>query len=254
MSGPRSDSEWQALLAGFAVAPASLVADRELRRRTDSKFVLTPRAAGELLRGIGGDYAMLTTGNGPLAAYRTLYFDTPGLDLFHAQRRDRRIRHKVRIRHYPDRRLSFLEVKTRRSELETVKVARARDYDDDELSVDDQRFVRAHTSIAEPLVPQAWTDFRRLALLGISTHERITIDCDLEVRMGSRSKSFANVAIVEVKQWPYSRGTPMMSALRAGGWREGWLSKYCAAIAFLRPEVRCNRLLPGLRALERSAA
>jgi hypothetical protein len=254
MSGPKSASDWQGLLAGFASAPLSLLAERELRRRTDSKFVLTPHAAGELLRGIGGDYALLTNGNGALASYRTLYFDTPGLDLFHAQRCDRRVRHKVRIRHYPDRRLSFLEIKTRRSELETVKVLRPRDYDDDELSADDHAFVRAHTGIGERLVPQAWTDFRRVALLGILTLERFTIDLGLELRVGQRSKSFDGVAIVEVKQWPYSRATPVMTALRAGAWRERWLSKYCAAIALLRPEVRRNRLLPGLRALERSAA
>jgi hypothetical protein len=32
-----------------------------------------------------------------------------------AVRRGRRVRHKVRIRHYPDRRLTMFEVKTRRS-------------------------------------------------------------------------------------------------------------------------------------------
>ena len=244
----------RALLARFKTAPPSLIAERELRHRTDSKFVLTPAAAVELLSEIRDDYALLTNGNGALAEYRTLYFDTPALDFFHAQRRGRRVRHKVRIRHYPDRRLSFLEVKTRRSELETVKVIQARDYDDDDLSADDHVFVRDQTGIMERLVPQAWTDFRRLALLGVLTHERVTIDFDLEVSMGERSRAFPGVAIVEVKQWPYSRTTPVMAALRAGGWREGWLSKYCAAIGFLRPEVRRNRLLPGLRALERSAA
>jgi hypothetical protein len=242
------------VLARFAPAPPSLLAERELRHRTDSKFVLTPLAAGDLLAAISDDYALLTNGNGALASYRTLYFDTPALDLFHAQRRDRRVRHKVRIRHYPDRRLSFLEVKTRRSELETVKVARERSYDDDELSADDHTFVHTQTGIAERLLPQAWTDFRRLALLGIQTHERVTIDFDLDLRIGERSKSFAGVAIVEVKQWPYSRATPVMATLRSGGWREAWLSKYCAAVAFLRQDVRRNRLLPGLRALERSAA
>jgi VTC domain-containing protein len=254
MSGPRSDSDLQVLLGRFAPAPPSLLAERELRRRTDSKFVLMPRLAGELLAAITDSYALLTNGNGALAEYRTLYFDTPALDLFHAQRRDRRVRHKVRIRHYPDRRLSLLEIKTRRSELETIKVVRERPYDDDELSADDRAFVLAHTGIGEPLVPQAWTDFRRLALLGVGTPERVTIDFDLEVGMGERRVSFGNVAIVEVKQWPYSRATPVMAALRAGGWRECWLSKYCAAIAFLRPDVRRNRLRPGLRALERSAA
>jgi hypothetical protein len=91
-------------------------------------------------------------------------------------------------------------------------------------------------------------------LLGLWTNERVTIDLDLGVEMGPRKKSLPGVAIVEVKQWPYSRTTPVMSALRAAGWRAGWLSKYCAAIAFTHPGARFNDLLPGLRNLERGAA
>lgn len=259
MSGPRSDSsagptsqEWRDLLARFPAAPPDLIVRRELRRRTDSKFVLTPASAAELLLAITGDYTVLGAGDELVAAYRTLYFDTPELEFFHEQRRGRRVRHKVRVRHYPDRRLTLLEVKARRSEIETTKFWRKRAYGDNALDSADQAFVDLHTGIHRTVFPQVWTDFRRVTLLGIRANERVTIDLDL--RMGPHGRSFPAVAIVEVKQWPYCRGTPVMSAMRAAGWRPGWASKYCSAIALTHPELHPNALLPGLRDLERGAA
>lgn len=246
--------EWEDLLGAFPMASPELSVHRELRRRTDSKFILTPDGAAALLPGLSKDYAVLSAGAELVASYRTLYFDTAHLDFFHAQRRGRRVRHKVRIRHYPDRSVTFLEVKKRRSDVLTTKVWREREYADNELTSEDQAFVESQTGIGRNVLPQDWTEFRRTTLLGLGTNERITIDLDLGVGMGPREKSFAGVAIVEVKQWPYSRTTPVLSALRAGGWRAGWLSKYCTAIAFTHPDVRVNELLPGLRNLERGAA
>jgi len=246
--------EWGSGLARFPVAAPNLVLARDLQRRTDLKFILTPREAVELLPALEGGYARLTTGNGPVALYRTLYFDTPELDFFHAHRRNRRIRHKARARHYPDRRLSMLEIKTRRSGLETRKVWKEREYDDDTLRPEDQMFIRAHTGIDRDVFPQAWTLFRRATLLGLRVSERVTIDFDLEVIGEGHERTLDGVAIVEVKQWPFSPESPALSALRGAGRRPGWVSKYCAAIAFTRPGVRLNALLPGLRALERMAA
>jgi hypothetical protein len=246
--------EWLELLAAFPSATPELIVQRELRRRADSKFLLPPGAAAELLPKLTGRYAVLSAGGEVFASYRTLYFDTPELDFFHAQRRRQRVRHKARVRHYPDRRLSLLEVKMRKGDLETTKIWREREYGRSELSADDQAFVRFHTGVRRGVLPQAWTDFRRLTLLGIETNERITIDLDLGVKMGARARSISELAIVEVKQWPFSRRTPVMSALRAAGWRPGWVSKYCAAVAFTHPDVRANELLPGLRILERGAA
>ena len=246
--------DWNRLLDGVPLATPELIVRRELRRRTDLKFVMPLPAAAEFVRALGDDYAVLTAGAERFAFYRTLYFDTPDLALFHAHRRGRRVRHKVRIRHYPDRGVAFLEVKTRRSALETTKTWREREHGDSELSQDDQAFVSLHSGNTTQVLPQVWTHFRRLTLLGLHLNERITVDLDLDVAMGSSRRSFASLAIVEVKQWPFYRGSAALSALRAAGWRAGWASKYCTAIASIHPEVRLNQLLPGLRAFERVAA
>jgi len=245
-----SNGDWEELVARFQEAPLELAIQRELRCRADSKFILPPSAAAELIRALTGDYVALAAGAGLVASYRTLYFDTPELDFFHAHRRSRRVRHKVRVRHYPDRRITLLEVKTRKSELQTIKEWRIREYGDHELSADDQAFVAAHTGIDRGVRPQVWTDFRRLTLLGAHTNERITVDVDVAFTMGMRSRRLDDVAVVEVKQWPFSRNTPVMASLRGAGWRPCGISKYCAAVTLMRPEVRHNRLLPDLRALD----
>lgn len=261
MSGPRSASSlpvssigWWELLRRFPRAPGELLALRDLPRRTDCKFIATPSAAAELVRSLPAGYAVLPANREMFASYLTRYFDTEELDFFHAHRRGFRVRHKVRIRHYADRRVTFLEIKTRSSELRTTKTRREREYGNETLTADDQAFIDLQTGIGRNVARQVWTDFRRLTLLGIETNERITIDLDLAVGAGSEAASLGAVAIVEVKQWPFDRSTPVMSALRARGLRPGWLSKYCVAVARTRPGVRLHRLLPGLRALERAAA
>lgn len=225
-----------------------------MRRRTESKFVMPVSAAAALLRALASDYAVLRAGSALVAAYRTLYFDTADLEFFHAHRCGRRVRHKVRIRHYPDRAVSFLEVKTRLSEDQATKARRPRPYDDSELGPDDVDFVRAHVAGERALYPQAWMDFRRLTLLGLQTEERVTIDLDLRVTTAWRTETLPDLAVVEIKQPRLDHGSVAMEALRRAGWREGWASKYCVAIALTRPDVRARRLLPELRALQGVAA
>ncbi len=262
MCGPRSDTnrsaptrgEWHDLLKCFSPASPDLLARRELHRRADTKFVLSPAGAINLVHGLARDYAVVTAGEELVARYDTFYFDTPNLHLFHSHRRGRRLRHKVRIRHYPDRRLATLEVKSRRSELQSTKLIREHDFGDHTLSADDRAFIARTTGIDTAMVEQIRTHFGRIMLLGLLTSERVTIDVDLQVEAGACSRSFSGVSIVEVKQWPLRRSTPVMLALRSGGWRPGGVSKYCVGIMSTRPDVRFNNLLPGLRALERGAA
>ena len=173
--------DWEQALRGFAPASPTLVERREMQRRAESKFVMPVADAVALLPALQHDYAVLPAGDALLASYRTLYFDTAELAFFHAHRRGRRIRHKVRIRHYPDREVSFLEVKTRMGENLTAKARRPRAYGDSALDPDDVAFVRAQGAPGEALFPQVWTDFRRVTLLGTKLEERVTVDFDLRL-------------------------------------------------------------------------
>ena len=234
------------------VAP-DLLARRSLLHRTDSKFIVSAPDLKPLLTQIADHYAILTANGEAVMTYQTLYYDTADLQCFHDHRRGRRVRHKVRVRHYPDRGLSYLEVKTKRSDRRTVKYRRAKTYGNNELTSDDRRFIKEHCDVpVAALEPQVWTNFGRLTLVGIDTNERVTIDIDLQFR-GRGAADLGAAAIVEVKQSPFCMRTPIMQTLRRRGIRPASASKYCAATALTRTDVRQNRLLPSLRAMQNAS-
>jgi hypothetical protein len=242
------------LLDTFTTATPALLGERALLSRVDSKFVVPMVDLVEILAGIGDSYACLRVENGSLATYHSLYFDTPGLQCFHDHRRGRRIRHKVRIRHYPDRQLSYLEVKTKRNEAVTDKQRKQIDYGCAELGPEHLDFLRQHVgAIAEELQPQIPITYRRISLLGLESDERVTIDLGLRVSDGEDvvSRTLGHLAVIEVKQWPYCVRTPIMRAVRGAGHRLMSMSKYIVSLALMRPELCRNRLQAAIRKLER---
>lgn len=239
---------WQVILDAFDEAPPGLVAERALRHRCDTKFALSSADASGVLETLAPHYLVLPAAGARVASYRTLYFDTPGLASYHAHRCGRRVRHKIRIRHYVERRLSTLEVKTRRTDFESTKSSQPRAFLSETLAPTDHTFLAARCSLGGTVVPQVRTLFRRITLLHRSRHERVTFDLDLRVASDDCTLSFRGAVIAEVKQWPFARQTPAMQALqRRGGALT--LSKYCLAVALTRPQQPHNRFLPGLRRL-----
>lgn len=249
MSGLRSDSKlegWERIHLEFPIATPELLAQRALQSRTDTKFLLSPSRLPDVLAGLGQCYAAVC----PPALYRSLYFDTRELAFFHAHRRGRRVRHKVRVRHVPDRRLSFLEIKTRRSDRLTSKLRVEHAFGDDTLSREDQVLAQSQCQLLESLEPRAWTEYERLTLLGLATDERVTIDTRIRFESDGVVKSLGDLVLVEIKQWPFSRCTPFMEALRAASIAPSSPSKYCLAIASTHSQLPHNRFLPTLRAIE----
>jgi len=237
------------LLDDFDDASPQLIERRALLRRADSKFSLAVDRLHDLVAPLAADYAALRVPGGrALAVYCNLYFDTPDLRCFHDHRRGRRIRHKIRIRHYPDRQISFLEVKTRRGELEVDKRRLPIELGQERLGPRERAFLADHVGdLADQLRPQLWIDYRRIALIGTRTHERVTIDVELAAHgLDGARRGLGSAAVIEVKQAPFSARTPVMRALLASGPREGSLSKYVAAVALLRPEVRRDQPRPPL--------
>lgn len=242
--------------ARFPAASTELREGRELLRRVDTKFVCTRPVALSIVHGLLGHYAALPTPGGNLATYRSLYFDTSDLRCYHDHRRGRRLRHKVRIRHYPDRALSYLEVKTKRNEAVTDKQRRPIAFHEERLGDAERAFLAGIVDLPiDDLAPMMRIDFRRVSLVALHAAERVTIDCDLaaETMDGARWDAGDRV-VVEVKQSPFCVRTPVMGALLAHGLREQSMSKYTIATALVRPDLRRNRLLPELKAIERMTA
>ncbi len=248
------NATFQEVAESFPAASAELRDSRDLLRRVDTKFLAHQDTAAAILASLTGDYAALTVPSGNLATYRSLYFDTDDLRCFHDHRRGRRLRHKIRIRHYPERHVSFLELKSKRNDVITAKVRRPLPFREEWLGPAELDFLRPFVDLpVEALRPTLRIDFQRLNLLGLASAERVTVDIGLaaEGLDGSRW-SFGDLVVIEVKQSPFCVRTPVMRALSAAGLRETSMSKYTAAMALMRhDELRHNRLMPDLRKIER---
>lgn len=243
-----------AALDEFATASLELIKSRALLVRTDIKFFGKADKLEQILPELAAHYAVIRVPGGCAARYRSTYFDTPDLRCFHDHRRGRRLRHKVRIRHYEDRNLTFLEIKSKKNARITDKHRLDLPYGTRDLTVGGREFLARHCDLpVDQLQVTLDNHFRRISLIGLHGQERVTIDVDLGFRYGDREMSFDGLVVLEIKQHPYNPHSPVMLALQRAGMHERSLSKYTTAIAELAP-VRRNRLLPLLRTLHRTMA
>jgi hypothetical protein len=242
-----------AVLARFPPASLALLQARALLQRSDTKFLLPTAVLPALLHGLSAHYAVLSEPSALGAPYRTLYFDTAERRFFHDHRRGRRLRHKLRIRTYAERRLTFLEIKSRRSSALTDKARIELPYDQVHLDGRCAALIRERCQLdGAQLRPQLWIDYRRLTLIGLEREERCTFDFSLSVSNVEHTRStaaFDGLAFLELKQPEPDPSSPMMRALRALQQRPRSISKYLVAVCELHPRERANLLRPTLRAL-----
>jgi hypothetical protein len=236
----------------FADASPALIAERALQRRVDTKYVVPVPILDELLAGLGDAYAVVRTADANWLTLQSIYFDTPELRCFQDHRRGRRLRHKIRIRHYPSRALTFLELKSKRNDLETNKQRLGLTHEQTHLFAPERAFLRARVgSLADEVGPVLRIDYRRLGLIGLAVHERVTIDIGLAFTgQAGETRSLDAIAIIEIKRRELSTASPMEALLARARHRARSFSKYIAAITHLRPDMPHNRLLPSLRALD----
>lgn len=225
-----------------------------LLRRVDTKFLYPESELESFIRALSGSYGVLPAGGSNVAAYRTLYFDSPERTFYHQHRRGRRDRFKVRIRHYLDRELVYLEVKRKTNHNVTVKTRLQREGMDEVLTDTEMAFIADHLS-GDPsgIRPMVWTDFSRVTLVSLDDPERLTVDIGLEFAAGRRRHHVTGLVIVEVKQPRFCPRSSAMLALRERGIRPSGMSKYCTAQAILTPGLRRNRFHRTLRNIRRTA-
>ena len=217
-------------ISGLAPASAAELASCSLLRRQETKFLIAANSVAALVQAIAADYRVAYAGTAWLARYRTLYFDTRGLHCFKSQRGPLP-HHNVRIRHYDDRRLSVVEVKTKGSNTQTLKSRLAKKYGDSTLSAQDLNFVGSHSPLCgQDLMPQVWTNYSRVTLVG-GAEERVTMDCDLDFVGGEIHQHVPDLVVIEVKQARFSQNTPIMRALQRLSLGPARISKYGAALA-----------------------
>ena len=240
------------LLQAFPAASWGDVQATALQRRFDRKFVLRGEQLEQVLHKVKGRYLILPTAGGLLANYNTVYFDTPDMFMFTQHARGKRPRFKVRIRHYPDRACSYLEVKQKTNRGETLKERQQVPFGQPSIEPCNHRFVAEHTGLDPAcLAPLLGTNFKRLTLLDPILGERVTSDIFLTFTMGSARKDLSRLVVTEVKQANALSRTPFILALHEVAARSRSFSKYSLGVAFLGLAKRLNGFRPALRMIER---
>ncbi|MFJ2233341.1 polyphosphate polymerase domain-containing protein [Streptomyces sp. NPDC087859] len=224
-----------------------------LLTRLDRKYVLPPADLPILLGALGEDVRVLEIDGERRFGYRSLYFDTPGLDGYLGAAWQRRRRFKLRIRTYLDSGERFVEVKTRGPRGITVKDRMPYDGDPHRLSPGarayaDDVLAGAGIDIRHlRLEPTLTTAYRRTTLHLPATDSRLTVDTGLTWSLpdGMAELRTPDRAIVETKSGRAGSGADrLLWSLRH---RPLPVSKYGTGLAALRPELPAHRWLPVLR-------
>jgi hypothetical protein len=239
------------LLAGFD--PISLA---ELNRvalldRVEVKYLLPMPVLNQVLVGMQPAYRALVVEGQQMNHYRTLYFDTPDLEMYRRHHMGARNRYKVRARQYVESRYTFLEVKHKTNKQHTVKSRLSTDALVTSMNRTSVAFLRDKCPYnGLELAPRLWNTYTRVTLVSKSHCERVTLDIALAFAWQGRRIALPNVVIAEVKRDGESIDSDFITLMRQMGVRKQGFSKYCVGISLLYPEVKQNRF----RALHRLIA
>lgn len=226
----------------------------KLMNRIDTKFVVPARLLPEILRLAAPDYYIQEIDGQRLAAYDTLYYDTPDLQMY-IRHHDRQLRRqKIRIRTYLDSDLTFLEVKNKNNKGRTKKkriVVETNDLQHIDTEQREWLTGKSWYNVAA-LQPQLHTRFERITLVNRAKTERLTIDTALRwenVQTG-QTAALGDAVVVELKR-DGNQPSEMLNILRSLRVKPLKMSKYCIGVAFTNPTVKNNRFRPKLRRLQK---
>ncbi len=226
-----------------------------LMNRVDTKFVTTMPRLLQLLELARSEYYMQEIDGVRNSAYTTLYYDTPGLDMYIMHHNGCLGRQKVRVREYVGSNLMFLEVKNKNNHRRTRK----KRISINEFNIEGQH---KHDFLAdlcwwpvECLQPALRNWFNRITLVNKGKTERVTIDTGLRFHnyISGLDKQLDQVVIIELKR-DGNQPSPLLSMLRELHIHPHGFSKYCMGTALSNPAVKQNRLKPKLHYVERMIA
>lgn len=244
---------WPGVIGRLApVTLEELDATAALQTRTDRKYVLRPETWARALASHDAAPRVLDIDGLRTFRYESVYYDTPDLDSYRMAARRRPLRYKVRTRQYVDTGTVAVEVKLRSRTGETVKHREwlspgASRGGGPRLPAAAQRFVASFPATADAvgrLAETLTTSYERVTLL--TADARVTVDAHVRGRDNhGREAGFGDLLIVEVKT--SARAGTVDRALWSLGVRPSRVSKYCTALAALRPDLPSHRWARTLR-------
>ena len=242
----------ESLAADFAPISLKQMDAVALLNRIDTKFVMSTGQLLNALAALQDDYWMLAIQGQRLNHYRTLYFDTPGFELYHAHVNGRAERYKVRSREYTDSHLSFMEVKHKTRKDRTIKERLSTAQPVMQIDADLTDWLHDVSPLdGGTLEPKLWNTFTRLTLVSRQLCERVTLDVDLTFYTADKAAHLNGLAIAEVKMDANHGASPFLAQMRAQKIRRQGFSKYSIGVAMLYDQVKKNALKPKMLWIEK---
>lgn len=227
----------------------------KLMNRTDTKFVTNRKTLIKLLDMASEEYFAQEIDGEKIAAYHTLYYDTPDNAMYIAHHNGKKFRQKLRVRSYVASNQHFLEVKTKNNKGRTKKKRVVMSEENfsfsqgDIISVTNENlnpysdFLNERLWLSpELMMPKIENQFQRITLVNKGMTERLTIDHNLAFRNfeTGNSRLLEDIVIIELKRdgLQPSPILPLLNKLRI--FPMGF-SKYCIGMAMTNPDLKQNR-------------
>ena len=213
----------------------------KLMERVDTKYVFPAHSLPDILNLLAKDYRVLEISGNRNSRYETIYYDTPGLDMYLQHHNGRQNRFKVRYRGYSDSGASFFEVKHHTNKGKMVKKRIPAMLTGGPIRGAEQDFLQELTPYtSKNLVSVLRVFYFRITLVGWCSCEWVILDTGLQVESVNRSADYSAVVIAETKQ-DRACSSLFRNVMLQHRIFPGSVSKYCLGITALYPDVKKNR-------------
>jgi len=223
----------------------------KLLDRIDTKFVVHEEQLHEFLCAISQDYNLLVIDGKSLHPYETLYFDTPGFNLYKMHHNGKRNRFKLRCRKYINSGISYFEIKSKTNTCRTVKQRVRIDGIPETLNEPLKNYIREHKpGDTEIYIPALSVFFERITLVNKHANERLTMDVNLRYKNNGNEVKIEKLVIVEVKQEKHSV-SPFRQLMKLHRQHRYYLSKYCLGVTCMNNGLKKNRFKQKINTLNK---
>ena len=200
----------------------------QLLNRKDTKFVFSQNKLLQLLDSLKPYYRILEIEDKRSFVYDNTYFDTDEFFFYTQHHNEYRKRFKVRYRKYCETNEQYFEIKVKDNKNRTIKNRIRSANRNGDFIEEEKRLISENTGLSpQHLIPKLDIQFSRITLADNNFNERLTIDTNLSVKNGIRSKIFDQLAVSEIKQKKYDPKSDFIQILRNLRIQEMRFSKYC---------------------------
>jgi hypothetical protein len=234
--------EIDAILATFQPITLAEMSGIKLMNRIDTKYLIHINQLPILLKRATADYFVQEIDGLRKAFYRTVYYDTPGAEMYIIHHNRKLNRQKIRIREYVESNQAFLEVKNKDNRGRTKKI-RIPVEDENVLNkIEAIEFINEKSNYqAEVLSQRLKNNFFRITLVNKEKTERLTIDVRINFSncITGVENTLSDLCVIEIKQDgnTYSPFKDYLSDLRIKRKR---ISKYCLGMILTDSNLKQN--------------